>query len=275
MAKTRTLFRRLRTLMWTALTLLTLLAAMLVGIGKLLMPYSVRYQPQLEARLSREFQQQVVVDSFTGEWKAFGPRISFQGVTLMGDGDVGGPDQETEQHHVVLVIQPGNVGTVESGGQGFKAEDHAGERLSDIMGAAHGAPADPADADATARPEWSFLGLYQMAHLFEGGPMVVPIFVIPGLLFAVVMAMPFIAQWKFGHIANLAVASLLVVGLIVLSAMAIRAASSLAELIRRPEASLVIVLFSEFCVLAAWFWACRLDTLVLISRLIISAPPRG
>jgi len=101
--------------------------------------------------------------------------------------------------------------------------DHPGERLSDTMGAAHGAPADPADADATARPEWSFLGLYQMAHLFEGGPMVIPIFVIPGLLFAAVMGMPFIAQWKHGHSVNLAVAGVLVVGLVVLSAMAINA----------------------------------------------------
>lgn len=86
MAKARTVFRRVRTLLWTALTLLTVLAAVLVGVGKLLMPYSAQYQPQLEDWLSREFQQPVVVDSFTGEWKAFGPRISFEGVTLLGGG---------------------------------------------------------------------------------------------------------------------------------------------------------------------------------------------
>jgi uncharacterized protein (TIGR02099 family) len=80
------IFRRLKTLLWTALTLLTLLAAVVVGIGKLLMPYSVHYQPELEAWLSEAFNQPVKVESFTGEWKAFGPRISLQGLTLMPEG---------------------------------------------------------------------------------------------------------------------------------------------------------------------------------------------
>ena len=82
----RKIFRRARTLLWTALTLLTLLAAVLVGIGKLLMPYSVHYQPELEAWLSKAFNQPVKIESFSGEWKAFGPRISLQGVTLMPEG---------------------------------------------------------------------------------------------------------------------------------------------------------------------------------------------
>jgi uncharacterized protein (TIGR02099 family) len=78
------LFRRLRTLLWTALSLVILLAAVLVGVGKLLMPYSARYQPQLEAWLSKEFNQPVKVEAFTGEWKAFGPRISLDGLNLLG-----------------------------------------------------------------------------------------------------------------------------------------------------------------------------------------------
>lgn len=102
----RKIFRRLRTLMWTALTLLSILAAILVGIGKLLMPYSEKYQPQLEAWLSREFKQPVVVDSFTGEWKAFGPRISFKGVTLMGDGEGTG---EIAIQQAALDIKPLNL----------------------------------------------------------------------------------------------------------------------------------------------------------------------
>ncbi len=80
------LFRRLRTLLWTALTILSLLAAVVVGIGKLLMPYSVHYQPELEAWLSKAFNQPVRVESFSGEWKAFGPRIRLRGVTLMPEG---------------------------------------------------------------------------------------------------------------------------------------------------------------------------------------------
>ena len=82
----RKVFRRLRTLLWTALTLLTVLAAVVVGIGKLLMPYSVHYQPELEAWLSEAFNQPVRVESFSGEWKAFGPRIRLQGLTLMPEG---------------------------------------------------------------------------------------------------------------------------------------------------------------------------------------------
>ena len=72
--------------MWTALTILTILAAVLVGIGKLLMPYSDYYQPKLEGWLTKAFNQPVRLESFDGEWKAFGPRISLQGVTFMADG---------------------------------------------------------------------------------------------------------------------------------------------------------------------------------------------
>jgi len=82
----RKVFRRLITLLWTALTLLSVLAAVVVGIGKLLMPYSVHYQPELETWLSKAFNQPVRVESFSGEWKAFGPRISLRGLTLMPEG---------------------------------------------------------------------------------------------------------------------------------------------------------------------------------------------
>jgi uncharacterized protein YhdP len=66
MSRIRVLLRQLRTLLWTALTLVTLLAAIVVGVGKLLMPYSVRYQPQLEQWLAEEFRQPVEIGSFTG-----------------------------------------------------------------------------------------------------------------------------------------------------------------------------------------------------------------
>ena len=48
-------FRRAKTLLWTAFSIVVILAAVTVGIGKLLMPYSDRYQPRLEAWLSNEF----------------------------------------------------------------------------------------------------------------------------------------------------------------------------------------------------------------------------
>ena len=105
MKSLRIIFRRLRTLLWTALTLLTVLAAVIVGIGKLLMPYSVHYQPELEAWLSKAFNQPVKVESFNGEWKAFGPRISLQGVTLMPDDS----HSEIAINRAALDIKPLNV----------------------------------------------------------------------------------------------------------------------------------------------------------------------
>lgn len=91
--------------MWTALTLVTVLAAVLVGIGKLLMPYSAHYQPELERWLSRAFNQPVRVESFTGEWKAFGPRISLQGVTFMSASG----QSEIAIQHAALDIKPLNA----------------------------------------------------------------------------------------------------------------------------------------------------------------------
>jgi len=101
----RKIFRRIRTLLWTTLTLLTVMAAVIVGVGKLLMPYSVHYQSELEAWLSKAFNQPVKVESFTGKWKAFGPRISLQGVTLMPEG----MQSEIAINQAALDIKPLNV----------------------------------------------------------------------------------------------------------------------------------------------------------------------
>ena len=105
MNKLRKIFRRIRTLLWTALTLLTVLAAVIVGIGKLLMPYSAHYQPELEAWLTKAFNQPVKVESFSGEWKAFGPRIRLQGVTLMPEG----MQSEIAINRAALDIKPLNA----------------------------------------------------------------------------------------------------------------------------------------------------------------------
>ena len=82
MAALKRFFRRARTLVWTALSILIIISATMVGIGKLLMPYSERYQPKLEAWLSHELGQKVTLESFDGEWNAFGPRLSLRGLRL-------------------------------------------------------------------------------------------------------------------------------------------------------------------------------------------------
>ncbi len=74
--------RRLRSLLWTAFSILVIFAAILVGVGKLLMPYSERYQPQLESWLSEEFGHPVSVESFAGQWRAFGPRLTLKGLRI-------------------------------------------------------------------------------------------------------------------------------------------------------------------------------------------------
>ena len=73
MTTPKTIFRRAKTLLWTAFSIIIVLAAVGVGIGKLLMPYSVHYQPELEAWLTKAFNQPVKVESFSvysyrGNW---------------------------------------------------------------------------------------------------------------------------------------------------------------------------------------------------------------
>ena len=48
MARLKIIFRRARTLLWTAFSIIVIVLAVGVGVGKLLMPYSVHYQPELE-----------------------------------------------------------------------------------------------------------------------------------------------------------------------------------------------------------------------------------
>ncbi len=83
MRSLKTIFRRARTLLWTAFSIVMILLAAGVGLGKLLMPYSVHYQPQLEQWLSEEFGQPVAIESFEGSWTAFGPRLSLRGLQLL------------------------------------------------------------------------------------------------------------------------------------------------------------------------------------------------
>ncbi|NNJ64374.1 MAG: hypothetical protein HKP16_02330, partial [Xanthomonadales bacterium] len=96
MTRKKIIFRRAKTLLWTAFSILVVLAAVGVGVGRLLMPYSERYQPELEAWLSREFGQPVKLESFEGDWTAFGPRLSLRGMKLLPPRPADGSDAEPE-----------------------------------------------------------------------------------------------------------------------------------------------------------------------------------
>lgn len=64
------------------------------------------------------------------------------------------------------------------------------------------ADTDPMNAYAAARPEWFLTGVYEFSHLFTGPWQVLPIFVIPGLVVCVMLAMPFLARSRVGHVFN-------------------------------------------------------------------------
>jgi len=71
-------------------------------------------------------------------------------------------------------------------------------------GAELGAPADPSEPFPAARPEWYFLFLFEFLKYFPGGTEVWGAIVIPGLLMALLAAMPFIGNWRLGHRFNVA-----------------------------------------------------------------------
>jgi ubiquinol-cytochrome c reductase cytochrome b subunit len=100
-------------------------------------------------------------------------------------------------------------------------EAPAGRAPGEYLGAPLGAPADPADAYAAARPEWSLLGVYELSNLFPGNLKIVPIFVIPGALFLLVLAMPFVGRTLPGHVFNVTLLVAVLAGLVVLSSRVI------------------------------------------------------
>lgn len=107
MLKLKRILRRARTLFWTAFSIVVVALAIGAGLGKLLMPYSVHYQPELEDWLSREFGQPVSIESFEGEWTAFGPRLTLSGLALLeppGSGDEAAPGVVIES--AALDIRP-------------------------------------------------------------------------------------------------------------------------------------------------------------------------
>lgn len=100
------LLRRARTLLWTAFSIIVIFSAVVVGLGELLMPYSERFQPRLEAWLSDEFGRPVEIDSFSGEWRAFGPQLALRGLKLAAED--GGPGTAVIDE-AVIDIKPLNI----------------------------------------------------------------------------------------------------------------------------------------------------------------------
>jgi uncharacterized protein (TIGR02099 family) len=107
----QTLIRRAKTLLWTAFSIVVIFAAVVMGVGKLLIPFSDRYQPRLEAWLTEEFGQPVVLESFVGEWTAFGPRLSLKGMQLLPAAEAGALQRQADVviESAALDIKPFNL----------------------------------------------------------------------------------------------------------------------------------------------------------------------
>jgi len=115
---------------------------------------------------------------------------------------------------VLGVILVPAVRTMLAGGQ--VDWSHAGAEL--------GAPADPSQPYAAARPEWYFLFLFQFLKVFEGwgatGEFLGAILV-PGLIMGVMFLMPILGNWKLGHRFNVAFTLGILAGVAVLTGLAL------------------------------------------------------
>lgn len=90
-------------------------------------------------------------------------------------------------------------------------------------GAALGAPADPSENYAAARPEWYFLFLFQLLKYFPGETEIWGAMILPGLVMGVIFLMPFFGKWKLGHRFNLGLLWSLLAGVGLLTWLAMHA----------------------------------------------------
>lgn len=89
------------------------------------------------------------------------------------------------------------------------------------LGAELGAPADPSEPFASARPEWYYLFLFQLLKFFEGSTEWIGAILLPGLLMGLLFLMPIIGRSQRGHQFNVLAVLLLVGGAGVLTVWAI------------------------------------------------------
>ncbi len=89
------------------------------------------------------------------------------------------------------------------------------------LGASLGAPAEPSEPYAAARPEWYFLFLFQFLKYFPGEKEIYGALVIPGAVMGFICLMPFIGRWRIGHAFNLLVMYGLLGGIAFLTVQAI------------------------------------------------------
>jgi ubiquinol-cytochrome c reductase cytochrome b subunit len=96
------------------------------------------------------------------------------------------------------------------------------------LGADLGAPADPSEAYSAARPEWYFLFLFQflkarwLTGIFGHHGELVGALIIPGMVMAILFAMPILGKWRLGHRFNVGFLGVLIAGAGLLTYQAIQ-----------------------------------------------------
>jgi ubiquinol-cytochrome c reductase cytochrome b subunit len=104
-------------------------------------------------------------------------------------------------------------------------------------GAPLGAPADPSEQFSAARPEWYFLFLYQFLKYFPGKTEIIGAIIMPILLMAVLVAMPFVGRWRLGHRFNIGFLVVMLVGASLLTWQSVSADRADPEYIAAREMS--------------------------------------
>jgi ubiquinol-cytochrome c reductase cytochrome b subunit len=95
-----------------------------------------------------------------------------------------------------------------------------GVPLSHVLGAELGAPANPGESYAAARPEMYFLFLFQTLKYLEAYPTVVGAVVVPAVVMLSLFLMPLVGRWELGHRFNIVWTIALLIGAGVLTALA-------------------------------------------------------
>lgn len=75
-------FRRCRSVLWTAIFLVTVALAIVVGLGRALTPYANQLKPAIEERLSQELGLPVRIHELTAQWQGLDPYFDLQQVQV-------------------------------------------------------------------------------------------------------------------------------------------------------------------------------------------------
>jgi ubiquinol-cytochrome c reductase cytochrome b subunit len=95
-----------------------------------------------------------------------------------------------------------------------------GVSVASQVGAELGAPANPAESYAAARPEVYFLFLFQTLKYLEVFPPMFGAIVVPGFVMLTLFLMPIVGRWELGHRFNVVWTFALIIGAGVLTGLA-------------------------------------------------------